>query len=242
MDHRLNWRAATVGLLALALAAGASSSLAHTAWLKPEAGQPGVFRLYFGGHQGRLESYRADKLKSVAALDAAGRPLALTRTGGDNAVMVQVKGQPALLHLHFDNGIHTRTGTGPSVAKPMNAVPGAKSATYAVKYGKTIIGWGAPVVTRPLGQPFEVIPVSADAPVAGRPMQVQVRIDGRPAAGVRIGRGEDSGGETTNAQGIASFTPVAGFNTIWAGKRIATTTEPRYTELSYEYALGFNAR
>jgi hypothetical protein len=41
---------------------------------------------------------------------------------------------------------------------------------------------------------------------------------------------------------VASFTPVAGANKLWAGKRIETSTEPRYTQLSYEYLLSFDAR
>lgn len=40
----------------------------------------------------------------------------------------------------------------------------------------------------------------------------------------------------------ATFVPKAGFNKLWAGHRIEQKDNPRYTELSYEYLLGFDAR
>ena len=74
-------------------------------------------------------------------------------------------------------------------------------------------------------------------------MRVRVLMNGRPLPGVRLGRGEDKpGGDTTDAHGIASFVPVAGFNKLWAGKRNAIAGNPHFTELSYEYLLGFTAR
>lgn len=228
-----------IGLSALGIS---STAVAHTVWLRQDEARPNVFRVFFGGHAGAIDPYSAAKLKTVSAIDAKGQALKVTRSGGDNAVMLQVAGAPVMLIVHFDNGIHTKTGTGPSVPMPMNQVKGAISATSAVKYHKTIVAWGAPVLTRPVGQPFEVVPLSAAAPRAGQPMRIQVRMNGRPAAGVQTGRGEDTGGVATDAQGMATFVPEHGFNKIWAGKRIPTSNNRAYTELSYEYSLGFNAQ
>ena len=222
------------------LLAGTAAS-AHTAWLVKDA-RPNTWLLMFGGHQGKPEPAIPAKLKEVKALDARGRALKVGRAVSGSEVRVIVAGQPAMIALHYDNGIHTKTkAPGPSIEKPMNQVPGAASATFAEKYGKTIVLW-VPLVTRPVGQPLEVIPVAAIQPRAGQPMRVQVRLNGRPAAGIKIGRGEDTADATTDANGIASFTPTAGFNKLWAGKRIPTTGNPRYTELSYEVLLGFEAR
>jgi nickel transport protein len=60
---------------------------------------------------------------------------------------------------------------------------------------------------------------------------------------VKLGAGEDGGdmAPVTGADGIATFTPVAGFNKMWAGRREAVSGNPAYTELSYEYLLGFTA-
>lgn len=228
-------------LLTIAVLSASTATLAHTAWLERDT-RPGVWRLMFGGHQGRPEPATPSKLREVAAVDARGRPLRVSRQFSGADVRISVAGQPAMIALHYDNGIHTRTATpGPSVERPMNEVPGAVSATSAVKYGKTIVAW-APVVARPIGQPFEVVPMSAEQPRAGRPMRVQVRQDGRPAAGVSIGRGEDTADARTDANGVASFTPTAGYNRLWAGRRIEMTNNPRYTQLSYEYLLTFDAR
>jgi nickel transport protein len=228
-------------LLTAAAAVFATGAAAHTAWLE-RTGRPDVWRLMFGGHQGRQEPADPARLRSVAALDARGRPLSVSRTVNGSDLSIAVAGQPALIVMHYDNGIHTRTAVpGPSVPRPMNEVPGAVSATSAQKHHKTIVRW-TPVVARPVGQPFEVTPVSSEQPRAGRAMRVRVLQDGRPVAGVNIGRGEDSAHAATDAQGIASFTPAAGANKLWAGRRIETRSDPRYTQLSYEYLLAFEAR
>ncbi len=228
-------------LIALGLLAVSSAALAHTAWLEAVPGQAGTYRVFFGGHAGKLEKLDPAKARTVDAINAKGRKLNVSRTIDGDGMLVKVAGKPALITMHYDNGIHTRTATGPSIPKPMNEVPGAVSAANAVKYHKTVVAWG-PVVTRPAGQPFEIVPMDATAPRAGQPMRLQVRMDGNPAAGIKIGRGEDNAEATTDASGVAMFTPTAGFNKVWAGKRIETTTQPRYTQLSYEYLLGFNAR
>ena len=230
------------GILALGLAGLASNSDAHTVWLEPIGAAVGEYRVVFGGHAGKVEPYKPEKLKTVEALDASGRKLSVKRSSGGEGVRLHVDGAPALIAMHFDNGIHTRTAEGPSVEKPMNEVPGATRATYAVKYHKTIVEW-QPRVTRPLGQPFEVVPLDAAVPRAGEPVRVQVLRDGKPLAGVKLGRGEEgtASDPVTDAQGIAAFVPQKGFNKLWAGKRIQTSDNAKYTELSYEYLLGFDA-
>jgi nickel transport protein len=231
-------------IAAFAALAVTGSAVAHTAWLEPAAGgTKGEYRVMFGGHAGKLEPYTPEKVKAVEAWDARGAQLATRREVTPEGVVVRVDGAPALVAMHFDNGFHTRPATGPSVPKPMNEVPGAVSGTHAVKYHKTIDEWAAPV-RRPLGQPFEVVPLDEAAPRAGQPMRVQVLLEGKPVAGVRLGQGEEppEGAAVTDAQGIASFVPQAGFNRLWAGKRIKVSGHPQYTELSYEYSLGFEAR
>lgn len=226
--------AAVAGLMAISTAA-----TAHIVWLRREPSPPNTFLMLFGGHAGALSPYQLSKLRTVSAMDANGGDLAVTRSGGDDALRLQVEGSPVMLAVHYDNGIYSRTADGPSTQGPMTEVPGAVRGTSAVKYHKTVVAWGSEVLTRPIGQPFEVVPLSAETPQAGRPIRIQVRIDGEPAEGIRVGRTEDTGEAVTDAQGMADFTPQSGFNMIWAGKRIPTTDNPAYTELSYEYSFGF---
>lgn len=231
-----------IEVFTLALACAMSNAYAHTVWLEPTGAGTGEYRVVFGGHAGKVEPYQPEKLKMVEALNASGKKLEVVRSSAADGVRLHVQGSPALISMHFDNGIHTRTQQGPSVEKAMNEVPGATRATYAVKYHKTIVEW-RPLVTKPLGQAFEVVPLDAVAPRAGQPLRVKVLHDGEPLAGVKLGRGEEgtASDPVTNAEGIAAFVPQKGFNKLWAGKRLKTSGNPQYTELSYEYLLGFDA-
>jgi nickel transport protein len=229
--------AATLGVLAV------SPVGAHTVWLERADDASDHFEVRFGGHAGKEEPVVPAKLKAIDALDADGRPLRVTRTDRVDGVTIAVAGPAALITVHLDNGIHTRPPNGPSVEKPLDEVPGATRATYALKYHKTIVRW-APVVTRAVGQPFEVVPVSAALPRAGEPMRIRVLLEGRPAVGVRVGADEDpgEGGAVTDSKGEAVFRPQPGFNKLWSGRRSPVAGNAKYTELSYEYLLGFWVR
>lgn len=234
----------TTGLLPLLLAAlmTPASALAHTIWLEPVAGKVLQYAVLFGGHAGELEDYDSARIVSIDALDAGGQPVAFERRDpgedGGNTVLDLVP-ETALVAIHYDNGIWTRDPMGRSVNRPMSEVPGASEATNALKYHKTIVQW-SPIATRELGQRFEVIPLDASRPRAGEPMQVKVLLDGAPLPGVKLGRGEAGEAGETDDNGIATFVPRPGFNHLWAGKRFAVE-EDEYTELSYEYLLGFEA-
>lgn len=229
--------------VSMILACCASGAMAHTVWLEPVAKSASDYQVFFGGHAGKLETYQPDKLKKIDAVDKNGKALAVTRDILADGVRLHVDGSPAMIAMHFDNGIHARPPTGPTVEKPMNEVPGSTRATYAVKYHKTVVDW-TPLVTKVIGQPFEVVPLSAQQPAVGQPFRVRVLQDGKPVAGVKLGHGEEGTATdpVTDADGVAAFVPRSGFNRLWAGKRIAVTGNPKYTELSYEYSFGFDAK
>lgn len=230
-------------ILSALLAGCASGAMAHTVWLEAVPNAAGDYQVLFGGHAGKLEPYKPEKIKTIEAVDKQGKKLGVKQAVAADGVRLHVDGAPALISMHFDNGIHTKPTTGPSVQKPMNEVPGATRATYAVKYHKTVVDW-SPLVTKTLGQPFEVVPLSAQQPAANQPFRVRVLQDGKPVAGVKLGHGEEGTATdpVTDADGVAAFVPKSGFNRLWAGKRIAVTGNPAYTELSYEYSFGFNAK
>lgn len=223
-----------------ALMSLSAAAEAHTAWLVP-AGNTGEWRLQFGGHAGELEPSVPDKLKTVEAVNESGSALEVQRRTDASNVSVIVAGDPAIITLHYDNGIHSTPLTGKTVEKPMTEVAGAVRGVNAQKYGKTIVRW-APIVTKPAGQPFEVSPISNAPARAEVPMSVMVWLDGKPAAGIKVGLSEDEVTATTDSQGVATFIPKAGFNKLWAGKRIEGSSDPRYTQLSYEYALVFDGQ
>lgn len=224
-------------LLAVALAA-TPVAWAHNVWLEPDAA--GGYLVQFGGHAGQRESFDAAKLKSVQAFDRRGRPIDVAVVPVAGGVRVQPARQAALLAAHFDNGIFSRVDDGPMLEKPMDQQPGATSGVHALKYHKSIIQWGV-VAKRPLGQPFEVVPLAHETPHAGQPLRVQVLLDGKPAEGIRLSWGEQGTPVTTAADGTATVTPVAGPNQLTAIRRAPVEGDARFTSLSYEYLLAFPA-
>ncbi|WP_341644124.1 DUF4198 domain-containing protein [Thauera sp. SDU_THAU2] len=230
-------------LLATLLIAACASASAHTVWLEAETAA-GQYRVVFGGHEGRTEAYAASKVGPLDAFAADGGTLPVVRSETGDGVRVRVEGDAAVLLLSFDNGIWSRAEAGRSIKKPMNEVPGAVSGVRALKYHKTISSWdrGSRAATRAWGQPFELVPADAAAPRAGVPLKLRVLIDGKPAAGISVAAGEEGGpGAVSDADGFATIVPQAGFNRIWAGQRSEVEGDPRYTTLSIEYLLGFDA-
>jgi nickel transport protein len=222
-----------------ALACAAALSLpaqAHNVWLEPDSG--GGYVVQFGGHEGVLETFRPEKLKSVQAFDQRGRSIPVKIEPREGGVHVRPERQAAMLAVHFDNGYFSRAGDGPMVEKPMNENPGATSGVHAVKYHKTLIAWGA-FAQKPLGQPFEIVPLAHQTPHAGQPLRVQALLDGKPAEGIRISHGEKGAPVTTAADGTATVTPVAGINQLLAIRRAPVAGDARTSSLSYEYLLAF---
>lgn len=238
--NRLAGTARTTSLAALIAAAGlhAPAAQAHNVWLEADAG--GGYTVQFGGHEGQLEAFDAAKLKSVQAFDRRGRQIAVTLTLKDGGVRVLPAHQAALLAAHFDNGFFSKVGEGAMVNKPMTENPGATSGVHAVKYHKTIIQWGA-IAKKPLGQPFEIVPLTHETPHAGQPLPVQVLFDGKPIEGIRLSLGEKGAPVTSAADGTATVTPAAGANQLLAIRRMPVVGDARTTSLSYEYLLAFPA-
>lgn len=235
--HPLKLRA----VLAMTLLGATAQAGAHTVWLEADSAHAGDYRVMFGGHAGKTESYDAAKLGAIAAQDATGKPVALHRRDGADGVRLSPAARPALLTVAFDNGYWSKTAKGKSVNRPMTEVPDAVSGVHAVKYHKTIVQWTDAVI-RATGQAFELVPLSASAPRAGQPLQLRVLIDGKPAAGIKLAFGEEGSDAVSDGQGVASIVPRPGINRLWAGQRQNVQGDPRLTEISVEYSLVFTAR
>jgi nickel transport protein len=235
------FRRPLVRALCLALIA-TPGAFAHTVWLEREPNDPAAYSVKFGGHGGKEEPLVPAKLKSIEAFDARGRAIALEPVVSAASVVVRPPATASVIAVHLDNGIYSRRAEGPSVEAPMNEVPGAVRATRALKYHKTVVRWDASV-TQPRGQPFEVLPLDRRAPAAGTSVRVRVLLEGQPRAGVKLGFGEEpkEGAPVTDANGEARVVVSAGFNKLWAGVRLPVEGNPAFTELSYEYILGFDA-
>ena len=84
--------------LTLALTGSATLAFAHTAWLEPEGGG---WRVLYGGHEGKVEAYPVEKLKSVVAYAADGTPVALQRQDDADGARVRAAGEAAVLLVTF---------------------------------------------------------------------------------------------------------------------------------------------
>lgn len=226
-------------LLAItAMALGLGTAQAHNVWLEPDAS--GSYLVQFGGHEGKLETYPADKLKSVQAFDRRGRKIDVALEPRADGVRVKPARQAAMLAAHFDNGFFSKVEGGEMVNKPMNENPGATSGVHALKYHKTIIQWGV-IAKQALGQPFEIVALTAETPHAGQPLRVRVLFEGKPIEGIRLSLGEKGAAVTTAADGTATVTPVAGTNQLLAIRRVPVANDPRTPSMSWEYLLAFPA-
>ncbi len=234
---RVTTRRAAQGALVLCLAAWGLAAHAHSLWLIPEGGA----YLIGYGHDLKNSAYAPGKVTRLAAYDAAGASLALTRTDSADAVRFTPPAKAALIVIDFDNGIWSRKEGDKSLNLPMNKNPGATSGVHALKFHKTVLAWGAQA-TRAVGQRYEVLPLDAAAPAAGQAMRVRVLLDGKPVAGAKVGNGEDADAQTTDADGVARYLPKAGHNLLWSGLRQKVSGDAQLTDLSFEYALGFDAR
>lgn len=226
------------GLIISILSTLSSISTAHTVWLEPTK-EENIYNVVFGGHAGKLVSYKPEKMKQVQAFDAVGNDLSFKRFDQSESSQLHLLPGTALVAIYFNNGTWSKDRMGKSINKSMDEVPFANRATKAVKYHKTVLQW-TPVVLQTLGQDFEVVPLDSIQPKAGQPMAVKVLLKGKPLAGVKLGHSEIGDAAVTNAQGLAEFIPKRGFNKLWAGKRFQVDAE-KYTELSYEYLFGFYA-
>ncbi len=219
---------------ALLLALLGTAAQAHDAWIEPAAsGLSVVF-----GHDGKLETALPSKVLKAQAVDAAGQALPLKLDG----LKVAVDGKPSLLLLHYDNGFWSRTPEG-TKSGPKNEVPGAVSASHALKYGKTVQVWGAQA-SRVQGLPVEIVPQTAQAPAAGTQLPVQVLWDGQPMAGATLSWHEGGQDKDTKAdtQGRALLPVAKGRQMFSVSARRPIAGDARADTLSVSSALVFDAR
>jgi nickel transport protein len=225
--------------LAIALAAVFSMpAYAHDAWSEARGAS---YAVVFG-HDGKLEDYAPTKVKEIVAVDANGALLKVTQTATANGVTFALAGKPALVTLNYDNGFWSKTTAGLKNL-PKNQVPGAIGASHAVKFGKTVYAWG-PAVMNARGQDLEIVPVSSNAPVAGKPLAVQVMWQGKPLAGAKIARVE-GGPETsalTDASGKATLAVVRGKQVLSVSHKQDLPNDPRADLLTMSANLAFEAR
>lgn len=236
----MNMRLGLTGLLLQAWLPAA----AHNAWLDPQPTTAGTYAVRYG-HPGDVSGFAPAKVKSVVALDAAGKRLPVKITPRDDSATASVQGA-SLLTLDFDNGYWTRTPEG-TKNTPRNETPGGTSGMHSVKYAKTVLKWDRSAAER-LGQRLEVVTTSANAPKAGATVPLIVLWDGKPLANATLRKMEDyekkdAGPKyVTDSQGRVSVPVIAGWQQVEVTHEVPLEADPRAERLRAAFLLTFEAR
>lgn len=215
---------------------------AHEVWLErsPLTTKIPHYLIKFG-HE-TTEPYPLSKLTSVSQLfHGKISPISPAFNKMDNnkgEAIIAVEGN--IVFIEFNNGIWSKLPSGKYVEKTKKEAPNAEFSMNPMKLGKAILSWSDGEALKAHQQAYELVPQSE--PVVGKPLAILVLKDGKPVKGIKVGLGEDKPFNLTDEQGIAYFTPTAGFNKVWAEFEEKVTDNPDYTDRTYEYLLTFEAK
>ncbi|MBV4471485.1 DUF4198 domain-containing protein [Pseudomonas siliginis] len=167
-------------LLIAALFTGQVS--AHGLWTEERRGNIEV--VY--GHGAEDNAFKAQKISGAWAYDASGKmiPVSVERLA-DHARLKPLK-PPAVMAVALNNGMWSQTADKKWINEGRSKVPGATEATQTFKYSLAIYQPGAKLpnldqiklLILPEVDPLTVGP--------GKSLPVQVLLDGKPAAGVKL--------------------------------------------------------
>lgn len=218
------------------------TSQAHEVWLERSPLNTKIphYLIKFG-HE-TTEPYLLSKLTSVSQLfHGKISPISPAFNKMDNnkgEAVIAVEGN--IVFIEFNNGIWSKLPSGKYVEKTKKEAPDAEFSMNPMKLGKAILNWGDGEALKAHQQAYELVPQSE--PVAGKPLAILVLKAGKPVKGIKVGLGEDKPFNLTDEQGIAYFTPTAGFNKVWAEFEEKVADNPDYTDRTYEYLLTFEAK
>lgn len=219
-----------VGLAALF---AQSMANAHNVWLEPTSSQ-GEYVMKFGHTE--TESYPQHKIQSFQVLNSQGKLTALDYQFKEGEAYVMPKS--SIVFMVFNNGVWSKLPSGKYVEKSKREVPSAEFTTNPMKMGKAILKWDEQSF-KAHNVAYELIPQGKAE--AGKKLAILVLHKGKLLQGIKVGVGEDAPFNVTNERGIAEFTPVKGYNKVWAEFEENVTENPDYDRRSIEYMLTFNA-
>lgn len=155
---------------------------AHGLWTEQRRGHIEV--VY--GHGAEDDAFKAQKVSGAWAYDLAGKQIPVTvERLSDHARLKPIK-PVAVMSVALDNGMWTLNKDKKWINEGRSKVPGGTESIHTFKYSLAIYQHGAklPVLDKlkmvivPQVDPLEVGP--------GKPLPVQVLIDGKPAAGIKL--------------------------------------------------------
>ncbi|WP_336334280.1 DUF4198 domain-containing protein [Pseudomonas putida] len=166
-------------LLAMLISANAG---AHGLWTEQRRGNIEV--VY--GHGAEDDAYKAEKVKRAWAFDATGKMVPVTVERLADHAVLQPLTPPAALAVLLDNGPWSQRPDKQWVNQDRTQVKDAIASTHSLKYSLAIYQSGARLPTLdmlrlaivPLSDPLQIRP--------GNTLEVQVLLDGKPAADIPL--------------------------------------------------------
>lgn len=169
-----------LSVISAALFAGQAG--AHGLWTEQRRGNIEV--VY--GHGPEDNAFKAQKVSGAWAYDLAGKQIPVTVERLDDHARLKPLKPAAVMSVALDNGMWTRNKDKKWINEGRSKVPGGTESIHTFKYSLAIYEHGAKLpaldklkmVIVPQADPLEVGP--------GKPLPVQVLIDGKPAAGIKL--------------------------------------------------------
>jgi len=194
----------TILTLSLFGALSLSQAQAHGLWTEERRGNLEV--VY--GHGAEDSAFKAQKVSGAWAYDMSGKMIPVTVERLADHARLQPLSHPAMMAVALNNGMWSQTADKKWVNKGRTEVPGAVTALQTFKYSLAIYqpGTKLPSLERlklviiPQVDPLKVGP--------GKALPVQVLLNGKPAAGIKLigdyRSQPDVVSATTDAEGKAS--------------------------------------
>lgn len=155
---------------------------AHGMWTEQRRGNIEV--VY--GHGAEDDAFKAEKISGAWAFDLQGKPIDVRIRRLDDHARLQPEKDPASLAVALDNGAWSQTPDNKWINQGRSKVPNSVHSLHTWKYSLAIYQADAKLpdlsvlklVIKPLQDPLKVGP--------GKPLKVQVLLDGKPASGIKL--------------------------------------------------------
>lgn len=212
----------------------AGSARAHDFWLER---QGGVFLLRYGHHGGEALALDAAKIKTLTCRQGVQAPRNVLASATVAPKQLTFAGPCALVSAFHDGGFWSLTPDGEKNL-PRNQVPDAVRSWRSRQFAKWV-DVHSPLAGQPLGDGFEIVPVSDLAKVkTGDKATFRVLLAGKPLSGATLAIDHKPLGETDNQGEVRVKLRAATVESVSASFRRAVKTPEADSEV-FEASLTF---
>lgn len=155
---------------------------AHGLWTEQRRGNIEV--VY--GHGAEDSAFKAQKISGAWAYDLQGKMIPVTVQRLEDHARLQPLKPPAVMAVALNNGMWTKNTDGKWINQGRTQVPGGTASSQTFKYSLAIY---QPEARLPQLDKLNFVIVPQADPLnvgVGKPLAVQVLVDGKPAAGIKL--------------------------------------------------------